>query len=111
MQRRQRLPPQRTPTIGTTVRVARRKTPTKPRSKLGRHRQTRNRNSTGCCGVSTGDRRRAESRANVVQLGHPQNEALLPWFEFQANSSAIDNAYSYPNENVLTQLSAPQPFN
>lgn len=39
---------------------------------------------------------------------HPQNEALLPWFEFQKVSSAIDNAYSYPNETVLTSLSAPQ---
>ena len=39
---------------------------------------------------------------------HPQTEALLPWFEFQKNSMAIDGAYSYPNENTLTQLSAPQ---
>jgi hypothetical protein len=37
--------------------------------------------------------------------------ALLPWFEFQANSSAIHNAYSYPNESALTQLSTPQPLN
>jgi hypothetical protein len=42
---------------------------------------------------------------------HPQTEALLPWFEFQGNSSAIDNAYSYPNETALTALSAPQPLN
>lgn len=42
---------------------------------------------------------------------HPQTEALLPWFAFQKNSSAIDNAYSYPNEDALTQLSAPQPLN
>jgi hypothetical protein len=42
---------------------------------------------------------------------HPQNEALLPWFEFQQNSTAIDNAYSYPDETVLTSLSAPQPLN
>jgi len=42
---------------------------------------------------------------------HPQNEALLPWFMFQQNSSAIDNAYSYPDETVLTHLSAPQPLN
>jgi hypothetical protein len=42
---------------------------------------------------------------------HPQTEALLPWFEFQTNSTAIDNAYSYPNENVLTSLSAAQPLN
>lgn len=42
---------------------------------------------------------------------HPQNEALLPWFEFQQNSMAIDNAYSYPDETVLTHLSAPQPLN
>ncbi len=42
---------------------------------------------------------------------HPQTEALLPWFEFQKNSSAIDGAYSYPNESVLPALSAPQPLN
>ena len=42
---------------------------------------------------------------------HPQNEALLPWFEFQQNSSAIDSAYSYPDETVLKQLSAPEPLN
>lgn len=39
---------------------------------------------------------------------HPQNEALLPYFEFQQPSSAIDGAYSYPNENVLSGPSAPQ---
>jgi len=42
---------------------------------------------------------------------HPQNEALLPWFEFQKNSAAIDGAYSFPDETLLTSLSAPQPFN
>jgi hypothetical protein len=39
---------------------------------------------------------------------HPQNEALLQWFEFESPSSAIDGAYSYPNEQTLTALSAPQ---
>lgn len=38
-------------------------------------------------------------------LYHPQNEALLPWFEFQSPSHAIHGAYSYPNENLLTGLS------
>ncbi len=42
---------------------------------------------------------------------HPQTEALLPWFEFQQNSSAIDHAYSYPDETKLTTLSARQPLN
>jgi hypothetical protein len=42
---------------------------------------------------------------------HPQTESLLPWFMFEKNSSAIDNAYSYPNETALTSLSAPQPLN
>jgi hypothetical protein len=42
---------------------------------------------------------------------HPQNEALLPWFEFQSPSSALGGAYSYPNQNVLTALSAPQGVN
>jgi len=36
---------------------------------------------------------------------HPQNEALLQWFEFQSPSSAIDGAYSYPNESTLPALS------
>ncbi|HYX19589.1 MAG TPA: hypothetical protein VFA98_01945 [Thermoanaerobaculia bacterium] len=39
---------------------------------------------------------------------HPQNEALLQWFEFESPSSAIDGAYSYPNEQTLTSLSPPQ---
>jgi len=42
---------------------------------------------------------------------HPQNEALLPWFEFQSPSSALGGAYSYPNQNVLTALSPPQEVN
>jgi hypothetical protein len=36
---------------------------------------------------------------------HPQNEALLPWFAFESPSSAIDGAYSYPDETTLTALS------
>lgn len=42
---------------------------------------------------------------------HPQTEALTPWFEFQSPSTALNNAYSYPNETALTALSAPQPLN
>jgi hypothetical protein len=42
---------------------------------------------------------------------HPQNEALLPYFEFQQPpSDAIDGAYSYPDESVLSGPSAPQNF-
>jgi len=33
---------------------------------------------------------------------HPQNEALLQWFEFETPSSALHGAYSYPDEQVLT---------
>lgn len=33
---------------------------------------------------------------------HPQNEALLQWFEFMVPSDALDGAYSYPDETVLT---------
>ena len=36
---------------------------------------------------------------------HPQNEALLQWFEFQTNSDAFKGAYSYPDITTLTQLS------
>ena len=43
---------------------------------------------------------------------HPQNEALLQWFEFQQPpSDAIDGAYSYPNEDVLTGPSPTVPQN
>jgi hypothetical protein len=39
---------------------------------------------------------------------HPQNVALLQWFEFQSPSTAINGAYSYPDITTLTALSAPQ---
>jgi hypothetical protein len=39
---------------------------------------------------------------------HPQNEALLQWFQFESPSSAINGAYSYPDITTLTALSAPQ---
>ena len=39
---------------------------------------------------------------------HPQNEALLQWFEFQSPSTALGGAYSYPDATVLTGLSVPQ---
>jgi hypothetical protein len=41
---------------------------------------------------------------------HPQNEALLQWFEFKSSSDALDGAYSYPDETVLTAPSAPQNY-
>jgi hypothetical protein len=42
---------------------------------------------------------------------HPQNEALIQWFQFQSPSSALGGAYSYPNTGVVTDLSAPQKLN
>ena len=39
---------------------------------------------------------------------HPQNEALLQWFEFESPSDALGGAYSYPNTSLLTQPSAVQ---
>jgi hypothetical protein len=36
---------------------------------------------------------------------HPQTVALLPWFEFKSPSTALNGAYSYPDETVLTSLS------
>jgi hypothetical protein len=39
---------------------------------------------------------------------HPQNEALLQWFEFQSSSDALGGAYSYPDTTTLTSISAPQ---
>ena len=40
---------------------------------------------------------------------HPQNEALLQWFEFQSPSDALGGAYSYPDTTVLPALS-PSPI-
>jgi hypothetical protein len=42
---------------------------------------------------------------------HPQNVALLQWFAFEAPSSALGGAYSYPNPSTLTSLSPPQAMN
>ena len=40
---------------------------------------------------------------------HPQTEALLQWFEMGGSSNAVDGAFSYPNESVLTQSAIPCP--
>jgi hypothetical protein len=42
---------------------------------------------------------------------HPQNLILVPWFKREFPSSALHNAYSYPNESVITNLSPPQKAN
>ena len=39
------------------------------------------------------------------RLYHPQNEALLQWFEFKSPSDAFAGAYSYPDTTTLTTLS------
>ncbi|MBZ5729084.1 MAG: hypothetical protein LAP87_29425 [Acidobacteriia bacterium] len=40
---------------------------------------------------------------------HPQNEALLQWFEMGATSNAIGGAFSYPNTAVLPHSAVPCP--
>jgi hypothetical protein len=42
---------------------------------------------------------------------HPQNEALLQWFAGVTPSTAINQAYSYPDTTVLTSANIPQPPN
>lgn len=42
---------------------------------------------------------------------HPQNEALLQWFQFESPSDALGGAYSYPDTTVLTAPSLPQNAN
>ena len=39
---------------------------------------------------------------------HLQNEALRPWFARESPSSAIDHAYSFPDEAALPALSPPE---
>lgn len=40
---------------------------------------------------------------------HPQNEALLQWFEIGNPSNAIGGAFSYPDTTVLTTTATPCP--
>jgi len=40
---------------------------------------------------------------------HPQTEALLQWFEMGPSSNAIDGAFSFPGETVLTRSAVPCP--
>jgi len=42
---------------------------------------------------------------------HPQNITLIPWFKREIPSSALHNAYSYPDESVITALSPPERVN
>ncbi|HEU5370658.1 MAG TPA: hypothetical protein VFU69_19450 [Ktedonobacterales bacterium] len=42
---------------------------------------------------------------------HPQNEALLQWFESNGTSDALHHAFSYPDETVLTTSNISQNFN
>jgi hypothetical protein len=40
---------------------------------------------------------------------HPQNIPLLQWFEMGTTSNAIDGAFSFPDETVLTRSAIPCP--
>jgi hypothetical protein len=42
---------------------------------------------------------------------HPQNVILVPWFKREFPSSALHNAYTYPNESLMTNLSPPVTVN
>jgi hypothetical protein len=39
---------------------------------------------------------------------HPQTEALLQWFESNGTSDAVDGAFSYPDETILTTANVSQ---
>jgi len=76
-------------------------------------------NSTVCQGnLEVGDPievlPNATAAIEVKQKGtsyiyHPQNLALYQWFEMGATSSAIDGAYSFPDETVLPTSAVPCP--
>src|SRR5262249_1947850 len=38
---------------------------------------------------------------------HPQTEALFQWFEMGSSSTAIDGAFSFPNESALPRSALP----
>jgi len=40
---------------------------------------------------------------------HPQNIAMYQWFEMGATSSAVDGAFSFPNESTLARSAIPCP--
>jgi hypothetical protein len=42
------------------------------------------------------------NKKGVTYTYHPQNEALLQWFQYKAISDAIGNAFSYPDTSILT---------
>ncbi|HKT50448.1 MAG TPA: hypothetical protein VJV96_09120 [Candidatus Angelobacter sp.] len=46
---------------------------------------------------------------NFTFTYHPQNIPLLQWFEMGAKSSAIDGAFSFPDETVLPHSALPCP--
>jgi hypothetical protein len=46
---------------------------------------------------------------NFTFTYHPQNIPLLQWFEMGATSSAIDGAFSFPDETVLPHSALPCP--
>jgi hypothetical protein len=67
-------------------------------------------NQTGTCqdNLETGDPVEVLSNPSfpihVSSLTyHPQTEALLQWFEQKSTSTAINNAFSYPNTKTLTR--------
>jgi hypothetical protein len=75
--------------------------------------------STVCQGnLETGDPVEVLSTATIpltlkekqeIFTFHPQNEALLQWFEMGTTSNAIDGAFSYPDETVLPHSAVPCP--
>jgi hypothetical protein len=46
---------------------------------------------------------------NFTFTYHPQNIPLLQWFEMGTKSSAIDGAFSFPDETVLPHSALPCP--
>lgn len=46
---------------------------------------------------------------NFTFIYHPQNIPLLQWFEMGTTSSAIDGAFSFPDETVLPHSAIPCP--
>lgn len=70
---------------------------------------------TGFCGnvLETGDALEGSPQAAFVMpfngfTYHPQNIPLLQWFQFKTPSDAVDGAYSYPDETLLTHVSSLQ---
>ena len=60
-------------------------------------------------GLANATRAIQVKQGGTTTIYHPQNIAMYQWFEMGATSSAIDGAFSFPDETVLPTSAIPCP--